>query len=187
MPKKNDEFGLLTVVDTKKGFCECVCICGNTLTVKFWKLTGAGGYKPLDNCGCLQKNRSNNDVYSVWCGMKRRCYQSNSDAYKNYGGRGIKICDRWLNSFPTFLKDMGVRPDKTYSIDRIDNNGHYEPGNCRWATATEQANNTRKNHFITFNYETNTLTQWARILDMHPSVLRSRLKRGWSIEKTLSN
>lgn len=92
----------------------------------------------------------------VWLGMLDRCRNTNHPAYPRYGGRGIKVCDQWSNSFPNFLEDMGERPSLSHTLDRIDNDGNYEPENCRWATKKEQANNRRKN--VTLNVGGTVLT-----------------------------
>lgn len=186
MPQINEQFGLLTVVKTNKGFCECLCRCGNTLTVKFWKLTGVGGHRVLESCGCLKGTKTEQDTYKIWAGMKRRCTQPNSDAYKNYGGRGIKVCERWFNSFPAFLMDMGSRPSTKHSIDRIDNNGDYTPTNCRWATQKEQSNNKRTNRMIEIDGKTQTLTQWCEEYQIKYSTVENRLRRcNWAIKEAL--
>jgi hypothetical protein len=104
--------------------------------------------------------------HDAWRGMLARCRNPRHPSYKNYGGRGITACERW-NSFENFLDDMGKRPSPKHSLDRIDNNGNYEPGNCRWATRREQANNTRMNRFVTFDGRTMTLAQWARETGIH--------------------
>jgi hypothetical protein len=117
--------------------------------------------------------------------MKQRCNHPLNESYKNYGGRGIKVCDRWNESFTNFITDMGIRPSKSHSLDRIDNNGSYEPGNCRWATRDIQNNNTRFNRHITYKGETKNITQWALELGIRPVLISQRLSRGWGEEKSL--
>lgn len=129
---------------------------------------------------------SHTPEYWILAGMKRRCYNKNEKAYRNYGGRGIKVCDRWLNSFEAFLEDMGKRPSNKYSIERIDVNKDYKPGNCIWATDMEQANNTRANHKITINGITKNLMEWQRQFSMPNSTFQNRIKRGWTVEKALT-
>lgn len=118
--------------------------------------------------------------------MLRRCEWPGAGGYRNYGARGITVCARW-HTFEHFLADMGERPSLGHSIDRIDNDGHYEPGNCRWATASEQRSNTRFNHLLTFRGETLTLAQWADRLGMGRTTLDGRINRfGWTVERALS-
>jgi hypothetical protein len=114
--------------------------------------------------------------------MIDRCSNPESDSYSNYGGRGIKVCDRWLNSFENFLADMGPKPGPEYSIDRKDNDRDYEPGNCRWATELEQQNNRRNNRWIQGFGRTQTLTQWSIELGIPRKTLSDRLGRGMSLE-----
>ncbi len=125
-------------------------------------------------------------TYQCWQDMQQRCYNPNCKKYSIYGARGIKVCDRWLESFSNFLEDMGEKPDG-FSIDRIDNNGDYSPENCKWATPKEQALNRRTNRFIEYNGERLTVTQWADKLGMVHNVLRKRLELGWTLEKALSS
>lgn len=125
--------------------------------------------------------------YRRYSGMKNRCYNERSPQYKNYGGRGIKICDRWLgpDGFVHFLEDMGERPEGT-SIDRVDNGGDYCPENCRWATDKQQANNRRSSRCLTFNGETHTISEWAEKIGVKRHTLEERLRRGEPIERALT-
>lgn len=115
-------------------------------------------------------------TFSSWRAMRSRCYRENFLGFENYGGRGITVCERWRHSFVNFLADMGERP-AAMSIGRINNDGPYEPANCRWETREQQQNNTTKNRLITFNGETLSLNQWSRRLGLGRSTLNSRLKR----------
>jgi hypothetical protein len=124
-------------------------------------------------------------TYLAWQYMKARCNNSKSQNYKYYGGRGITICDRWLNSFKNFLEDMGEKP-KGLTLERIDNNGNYEPDNCKWATWIEQRNNTRSNRWISYNGETRTVAQWARFLGINAHLFYNKFKKQQSMEKTIS-
>ena len=116
--------------------------------------------------------------------MKGRCENPNNTAFKNYGGRGIKICDRW-HSFEAFFADMGTKPFPKASLERIDRNGNYTPENCKWASSNEQNNNTRRNVRITFDGVTQTLFQWLRAYNVKPQTYYERLKSGWTREDAI--
>ena len=116
--------------------------------------------------------------------MHTRCYCKKSPNYKRYGGRGIKVCERW-HSFELFTVDMGDRPEGM-TLDRIDNDGDYTPENCRWATLKEQQRNTRTNHYISYEGRTECLVTWAEEYDIKQTTLRLRLKRGWDIGRALN-
>jgi len=119
--------------------------------------------------------------YISWRRMKDRCFNPNSKDYPNWGGRGITVCDRWLNSFENFLADMGSRPTAKHSLDRIDNDGNYCPENCKWSTKAEQGNNRRNNKpLITIDDVTLTISYWAKKMGYGESVIYARLDRGWS-------
>lgn len=126
-------------------------------------------------------------LYQIWHGIKTRCYAEYQTSYHNYGKKGIAVCKEWRNSYIAFRDwalSNGYRDDLT--IDRIDNNGDYEPSNCRWATPKEQSNNRSTNHLVTFNGETHTIAEWARIVGLSPRLIKDRLTySGWSIEKIL--
>lgn len=116
--------------------------------------------------------------YHLWSLMKQRCTNPNTDKYDRYGGRGIKVCDRWMNSFENFYADMGPRPSTEHTIERENNNGNYEPNNCRWATKTEQANNRSSNTFIELNGQKVTIADASRELGVKYNTLLARVKRG---------
>jgi hypothetical protein len=124
--------------------------------------------------------------YGIWKAMRDRCRNPNNTWYAEYGGRGVKVCERW-ESFENFLSDMGRRPSKRHSIDRYpDKNGDYEPGNCRWATPLEQNNNLRSNVLLAFRGRTQSLAAWARELGVSHTCLWWRKKHGWSDERILT-
>ena len=132
---------------------------------------------------------SHTTEYDVWCHIKARCYYTKDKYYKNYGGRGIVICDRWLDKedgMINFVKDMGKRPSSKHSIDRLDNNGNYTPENCRWATAEEQANNRTSNTVVNYKGEDISLAEVSRKYNFPYKLLDRRYNKGWSIEKILS-
>jgi len=127
---------------------------------------------------------SHTKTYRVWQSIRDRCFNSNAKAYPNYGGRGIQVCDRW-GVFENFLADMGEMPPKM-SIGRIDNDGDYEPKNCRWETRKQQNNNSRQNVFLTYMGITQTTAQWAELIGAKPHALRNRLRLGMSIKDALT-
>lgn len=177
------KFGKLTAIKpngkNKKGqilwLCKCDCgsdyitsasnmLCGNTTS-----------------CGCSRRKNGlilNRRIYSIWNGMKNRCYNSSHIAFKNYGGRGIIICNEWLHDFQAFYGwaiANGYSDDLT--IDRIDTNGNYEPSNCRWVSMKVQANNTRKNIKVTYNGEIHTISEWIEIIGVSRRVMENRIKK----------
>ena len=125
-------------------------------------------------------------LYNKWGSMKTRCYYPQSKDYKNYGGRGIKICDEWLNydNFRNWSISTGYQEGLT--IDRIDNDRNYEPSNCKWITMKEQQRNKRNNRIITYNGKSLTLVEWGEIYNINPDRIGARLKNGWSVEDALS-
>jgi len=163
----------------------CRCICGVIKTIQQSHLR-SGSTK---SCGCqLGTHRlSKTDEYHIWQTMKARCYNPNNHKYKRYGGRGIAVCDRWLQSFENFIADMGKRPSTSHSLDRINNDGDYTPQNCRWATPKEQARNTQTNRLITLNGVTRTLVEWREYYGLSVTQLEYRMYHaGWSAEKALT-
>jgi hypothetical protein len=184
------KYGRLTVLAkaTGNGLWHCQCECGQYSDV-------AGGRmlkRHTMSCGCLRRELmtthggSTSAEYRIWISIISRTTNPNHNAYPWYGGRGIKMCPRWLASFEAFRSDMGIKPSPSHSIDRIDNNGDYEPGNCRWSTKKEQGNNRRDNRLLTFEGRTQTLSQWARELGIKIATINSRIRYGWPESKILS-
>jgi hypothetical protein len=148
------------------------------------------------SCGChkaattrkrrLKHGMSSSTEFRIWNHMVQRCVNPNDAQYPRYGGRGIKVCAGWLASFEAFLADMGRRPGRRYSLDRIDVNGDYESGNCRWATRAEQAANTRRNHRITCHGETLTVSEWAKKTGLHRKTITRRIQGGMPVESAIS-
>lgn len=165
---------------------KCRCDCGNTRLVRNNNLLSGHSL----SCGCLQKEvtaeratthgKSRSRIYHIWGDMVKRCTNDRHKAWRHYGGRGIVVCERWLD-FENFLSDMG-EPQPGLTIERINNDGNYEPGNCRWATQAEQLRNRRNNRRITINGVTRVASEWAREYGISRQVIDHRLKAGWSDE-----
>lgn len=163
----------------------CRCLCGKWIVAR----TGALRYGHVKSCGCLQREsvrkknmnwdfdftKQSTGMYTIWQGMIRRCTKPSCAGWKDYGGRGIKVCDRWAQSFENFYRDIGPRP-AGMSLDRIDNNGNYEPRNCRWATVDQQINNRRSNRFVSFLGLRLTIAQWSYLIGAHQPTLRQRIE-----------
>lgn len=131
-------------------------------------------------------NQSKHALYATWVQILRRCSDPRVKNYANYGGRGISVCTRWRADFWSFVADMGARPTPKHSVERINNDGDYEPTNCRWATDAEQKLNTRRSRTITFKGKTLPVTEWARRLGIHPATLFWRLRNGVPVDEALT-
>ena len=186
-------FGRLTVISRAQNNGRhvvwlCQCDCGNMTTIQATNLSGGRS----TSCGCYQKeivtthNMSHSPEHVAWTAMKSRCYTKSNVSYKYYGERGVTVCERWLHSFENFFSDMGNKPSREHSLDRIDTFGNYSPDNCRWVEREIQSNNRRNNHRLTFGEETKTVSQWARTIKLSKSCIAYRLSSGWSIEDTLT-
>jgi hypothetical protein len=187
------KYGRLTILEFLPNYkCLVQCDCGTIKTVRIYNLRPKGTL----SCGCLQKEkigavnrthgRAKTKVYSTWERILNRCRNKNYHSYKYYGGRGIKVCQRWLNSFENFLEDMGEPPTSEHSIDRIDYNEDYSPENCHWLLQKYQARNTSRNRYVTWNGETRCISEWAEIQGINRRTITVRLDHGWSITDALS-
>lgn len=195
-------YGRLTVIERagrvgKEIAWLCACTCGSRRIV-----SGHSMKRGLTkSCGCLVREKSAARVaskngnfrhglsksgeYGVWNQMIQRCTNPNVRSYRLYGARGIFVCQRWLESFNNFLADMGPRTSPAHTLERSDNSGNYEPGNCRWATKEEQGQNKRNNRLVTAYGETKCVTEWARVLRIAPNTIYARLAKGLSAEQAL--
>ena len=176
------------------------CDCGSPAFVTHGSHLRRGASR---SCGCFNKEMSRatclarathgekrvdvqSKEYLVWTGIIDRCCRESSRAFKNYGGRGIRVCDEWRASYVAFLRDMGRKPTPGHTIDRINNDGNYEPGNCRWATRKEQMQNTRINVFLEHEGRRQTVAQWAEELGINYHTLYNRVQLGWTTERALT-
>ena len=179
-----------SLIGTRRKFL-CRCECGTVKEVAAQDLRNGRSV----SCGCYSREAvakratihgmSHHPMYKVWVDMKRRCYNSNDPEFVNYGERGIIVCPEWIQSFPAFYNDMGERPFHGATLDRINNDGNYEPGNCRWVTNKENNRNKRKHRMITYNGNTLCSAEWAEIGGVEPRLFRARLNKGWSMERAM--
>lgn len=193
-------FGRLTAVEPAgrdgRGalLYRCTCSCsGREVIVRAYNLSRGNS----QSCGCIRSEKSGARVrthgqhgtrlYETWCNIIRRTTNPNHGSYADYGGRGITVCPEWRDSFEAFARDMGPTYRDGLSIDRVDTNGNYEPGNVRWATPKEQARNMRRNRLVTAWGHTKTLAEWAELQGLNYQTLYNRLTRsGWSVERALT-
>lgn len=187
-------FGQLKVVgwEGTANKLKCLCSCGKEKVARLTHLRSGS----VKSCGCLLVSRpkevhgkhfaSKTPEYTTWDAMVRRCHSPSDPSYKNYGARGIVVCDRWRgeHGFRNFLADMGARP-KGMTLDRKNNSDGYYPENCRWADCVTQSNNRRTNIYFESRGERRTLADWSRIVGISDNTMRERLKRGWSADDAI--
>lgn len=197
-PEIGAVFGRLRVVSNdvqsknRQAMCRCVCECGNIKDI-------AASYLRrglIKSCGCLAREvtgamsrthgMSKSPEYAVWCRMHERCTNPRVARYSRYGGRGIKVCERWAR-FENFYADMGPLPSRQHSIGRIDNDGDYTPDNCRWETSIEQANNKESNTFLEWNGKRQTISEWSREIGVSQKRISYRHSIGLSLDEVLSS
>ena len=190
--RTGERYGRLTVLSFvemrgRTSIWKCRCDCG---TVKDYRLNNlTQGLS--QSCGCLHRERASTHgmyrtrVYGIWQGMIQRCLNPAHDQYHNYGGRGITVSQEW-RSFENFYRDMGHPPSDDHSLERRNGEIGYQADNCVWATCLEQQNNRRNNVLLTFNGKTQTISQWARELGLSKNTIQTRVAKGWTTERALS-
>jgi len=173
--KRNNQGGLVWLFK---------CDCGGEIETSGYKVT-RGDTK---GCGCLWKRHGgyNTPEYQAWSDMKTRCSNPKDPYWYRYGGRGIKVCGRWQNDFDAFFMDVGPRPSASYSLDRVKNDGDYEPSNVRWATKKQQSRNSSKVVNLSFAGVVRPMSEWAELANIKPATLYYRLTNGWSVERALT-
>lgn len=193
--KKFDALLILNEAERVRSACgsiirywDCLCDCGKVKRIAQISLVK----KITKSCGCLKKSnrwhithgKTGIPEYAAWSGMIQRCSNPKNNRYSRYGGRGISYCERW-SKFENFLEDMGPKPSPTHSIDRINNNGNYEPGNCRWATASEQSLNTSRNKRVLMNGKIMTYAEVGKALGVCSGTVRYRHLKELPLDKKL--
>lgn len=181
------------IYKNKSHYYLCRCICGKIKKIRGDKIkegsTKSCGCKTRFKKNCISHRKthgmSHTKEYAAWQGMKGRCFNPNDGEYGNYGGRGISVCEEWVNSFETFFKDVGPCPTKGHSLDRIRVNGNYCKDNVKWSNKYEQARNRRNNRIIEYKGKSQTLIEWSIELNIPRLCITKRLKRGWTIEEAL--
>ena len=185
-----ERFGRLLVTesavnpDRKKSYWVCKCDCGTVKTVRASELRSG----VTVSCGCYKLERIRKHglygtpIYRKWASMRARCMYPSQVGYCNYGGRGIKVCDRWM-TFSNFFEDMGDIPKDTPQLDRLDNEGDYDPGNVEWASAKQNANNKRDSVKLEYQGRTQTVAEWADEIGIKRATLYYRISSGWPVEK----
>lgn len=176
-------------------FADFICKCGNIFNARIQHVR----HRKIVSCGCYGRlmtsisktthgftvGRKIRSEHSTWTSIKSRCRNKKDKNYIRYGARGIDMCERWFNSFENFITDMGEKPTNNHSIDRIDNDGNYDPNNCKWSTKKEQCRNTRRNLILEYKGEKKCLAEWVEILklDNYRAVLKRIIYRKWTVEK----
>lgn len=184
--KIGDKFGKLTVerFADKKHYFACVCECEER-TIVYGSHLRCGDTK---SCGCLRgkyHGMKNSPEYKSWADMIQRTTNPKCSKWDGYAGRGITVCQRW-RKFENFFKDMGKKPSAHYTLERKNNDGNYEPSNCKWATMKEQNRNSSHNHILEFGGKKQCMTAWAEEKGINSHTLFGRLKRGWSVRRALT-
>ena len=163
----------------------CRCDCGRELIVSGNALqannTRSCGCYKLDTTGARRRThgKSRTPEYKNWCAMKARCYDTNNQDYGHYGGRGIRVCERWKDSFENFLADMGTRPHPRSTIERKDPNKDYSPANCQWASQKQQTRNKRTSRMLTVDGQTKCIGEWAEQYGVRQHLIAQRIRQGW--------